>query len=161
MFKETEDIEPVKHVRMSEKGLETIREASHNDNALTELAKVIHQGWQEHKRDVQPSLRMYWPYRDKLVTYNNIIFKGSKVVIPERLRSVMLQRRHQSHQRPEACIRRERDVIFWPGIASEIRHLVSQCSTCNSYGAQQQKEPLMLPEIPNMPWSIVAQDQTS
>ena len=110
------------------------------------------------KRDVQPSLRMHWPYRDELVTYNNIIFKGSKVIIPERLHSVMLQRTHQSHQRPEVCIRRERDEIFWPGMASEIRHLVSQCSTCNIYGAQRQKEPLMLPEIPNTPWNIVAQD---
>ena len=71
----------------------------------------------------------------------------------------MLQRAHQSHQGPEVCIRRARDVMFWPGMASEIRHLVRQCSTCNSYAAQQQqKEPLILPEIPNTPWNVVAQD---
>ena len=150
-----QDIEPAKHVRLSQKGLETIREASHNDDALTELTNVIHQGWPEHKRDLQPSLRTQWPYRDELVTSS---LKRSKVVISEQLHPLMLQRAHQSHQEPEVCIRRARDVIFWPGVASEIRHLISQCSTCNSYGAQQQKEPLMLPEIPNTPWNIVAQD---
>jgi len=49
-------------------------------------------------------------------------------------------------------------VMFWPGMASDIRDLVSQCSTCNSYEAQQQKEPLVLLEVPNTPWKIVAQD---
>ena len=73
LFKEIEDIEPAKHVRLSEKGLDTIREASHNDDTFTKLVKVIHQGWPEHKRDVQPSIRMYWPYRDELVTNNNRI----------------------------------------------------------------------------------------
>ena len=57
LFKETEDIEPAKHVRLSEKGLSTLREATRNNNTLTELAKVIHQGWPEHKQDVQPSIR--------------------------------------------------------------------------------------------------------
>ena len=158
LFKEIEDIEPAKHVRLSEKGLETIREASRNDATLMELAQVIHQGWPAYKRDVQLSLRTHWPYRDELVTYNNIIFKGSKVVIPEQLHPLMLQRAHQSHQGSEACARRARDVIFWLGMASEIKHLVSQCPTCNSYGAQQQKEPLKSSEIPNTPWTIVAQD---
>ena len=49
LFKEIEDIELTKHVRLSEKGLSTLREATRNDNTFTELAKVIHQGWPEHK----------------------------------------------------------------------------------------------------------------
>ena len=51
-LKEIEGIEPAKHVRLSEKELETIREASRNDDTLMELAKVIHQGWPDHKRNV-------------------------------------------------------------------------------------------------------------
>ena len=43
-------------------------------------------------------------------------------------------------------------------MASEIRHLASQCSTCSDYKAKQQKEPLLSPEIPTTPWTIVAQD---
>ena len=80
------------------------------------------------------------------------------MVIPEKMHPIMLQRTRQSHQGPEACVRCARDVIFWPGMASENRQLANQCATCNSHVAKQQKEPLMLPEIPNTPWTIVAQD---
>ena len=41
---------------------------------------------------------------------------------------------------------------------NEIRHLASQCSTCNDYTTKQQKEPLLSPEVPTRPWAIVAQD---
>ena len=54
----------------------------------------------------------------------------------------MLHRIHSSHQGPVACVRRARDVTFWPGLTKEIIHLASQCSTCNEYAAKQQKEPL-------------------
>ena len=37
----------------------------------------------------------------------------------------MLQRVHTSHQGPDACMRRATDVIFWPGMAKEIRHMIS------------------------------------
>ena len=74
------------------------------------------------------------------------------------MRTLMLKRIHASHQGPETCVRRARDVIFWPDMSSEIRHLASQCSTCNDYKAKQQKEPLMLSETPTTPWAIVAQD---
>ena len=74
------------------------------------------------------------------------------------MHALMLQRIHSSHQGPEACVRRARDVIFWPGMANEIQHLANQCSICNEYMAKQQKEPLLSSEIPSAPWSIVAQD---
>ena len=158
LFKEIEDIDPAKHVRLSEKGLTELREATRNDNTLKDLAKAIHRGWPELKQDIQPSIRTYWPYRDELIADNNIIFKGSKVVIPESMRSLMLQRTHASHQGPDASVRRARDVIFWPGMASKIRYQASQCATCNSLAAKQQKQPLMSPEIPTTQWAKVAQD---
>ena len=68
----------------------------------------------------------------------NIVLKGTKVVVPKAMRA--------------------RDVIFWPAMTKEILHLVSQCSICNKYAAKQQKEPLMSPEVPTAPWSMIAQD---
>ena len=73
------------------------------------------------------------------------------------MRPLMLKRTYLSHQGSEACVRRARDVIFWPGMAREIQYLASQCPTCNDYVAKQQKEPLMSPEIPTTPLAIVAQ----
>jgi len=70
----------------------------------------------------------------------------------------MLKKVHASHQGAEACIRRAKDVLFWPEMNSEITNMVSQCAACNEYQSRQQKEPLMTPEIPTRPWQMVAQD---
>ena len=79
-------------------------------------------------------------------------------MIPKSLCALMLQRTHTSHQGPDNCVQRAQDVIFWPGMASDIRHLASQCFRCSDYKAKQQKEPLLSPEIPTTLWTIVAQD---
>ena len=157
VYKEIEEIDPAKHVRLSAKGIVDLRKATIQDDTLSELAKVIRHGWPDLKQNVPLSIRAFWPFRDELVVDNSIIFKGTKVVIPKSMRTLMLQRIHTSHQGPDACVRRARDVIFWPGMASEIQHLASQCSTCCDYKAKQQKEPLLSPEIPTTPWTIVAQ----
>ena len=70
----------------------------------------------------------------------------------------MLLRIHSSHQGAESCIRRAKDVLFSPGMTSEIKEREGQCSTCNEYLSKQQKEPLMTYKIPTRPWKMVAQD---
>ena len=74
-------------MRLSDNGLATLREATLKDDTLKELIKVIHNGWPELKQDLQPSIRTYWPYRDELVADNNIIFKGTKAVVPKSMRT--------------------------------------------------------------------------
>ena len=81
LYKEVEETEPAKYVRLSENGLDNLREATLKDDTLKELIKAIHNGWPELKQDLQPSIRTYWPYRDDLVADNNIIFKGTKIVV--------------------------------------------------------------------------------
>ena len=158
LYKEIQDIDPAEHVRVSERGLAKIRAATQKDPTLQEVAKTIHQGWPESKQDVPLLIRAFWPFRDELTEHDKIIYKGTKIIIPKSMQPETKQRIHISHQGPDACVRRAKDVVFWPGMASEIRHLVSQCSVCNDYAAKQQKEPLISTEIPSRPWSIVAQD---
>ena len=65
---------------------------------------------------------------------------------------------HKSHLGINACIRRAKDVIYWPGMAGEITDAVKMCSTCCEFMDKQQKEPLMTHKIPHLPWSKVGQD---
>ena len=52
LYKEIEEIDPAKHVRLSEDGLATIRKATLQDDTLTELTKVIYQGWPDLKQNI-------------------------------------------------------------------------------------------------------------
>ena len=158
LYKEIQDIDPAEHVRVSERGLAKIRAATQQDPMLQEVAKTIHQGWPESKQDVPLLIRAFWPFRDEPTEHDKIIYKGTKIIIPKSMQPEVKQRIHISHQGLDACVQRTKDVLFWPGMASKIRHLVSQCSVCNDYAAKQQKEPLISTEIPSKPWSIVAQD---
>ena len=158
MYKEIEEIDPVKHVRLSVQGLANLREATNQDDTLKELIKPIRQGWPELKQKVLLSMRAFWPFRDELLIDNSIIFKGTKVVIPKSMHTLMLQRTHASHQGSEAFVQWARDVMFWPGMANGIRHLASQCVTCSDYKTKQHKEPSLSPEIPTTPLVMVAQD---
>ena len=104
MYKEIEEIDSAKHVWLSVQGLANLREATSQDDTLTELTNVIRQGWPDLKQKVPLSIRAFWPFRDELVVDNRIIFKGTKVVIPKSMRTLMLRRTHASHQGPEACV---------------------------------------------------------
>ena len=38
------------------------------------------------------------------------------------------------------CIRRAQDVIFWSGLATDIKEMVSHCDVCSNFMCTQQKE---------------------
>ena len=87
-----------------------------------------------------------------------MLYKGDRVIVPTALRKEMMKRIHASHQGQQACLRRAKDALFWPGMNSQITEAVSNCSLCSAYQTAQPKEPLITPELPGRPWSIVTQD---
>ena len=70
----------------------------------------------------------------------------------------MVKKVHSSHIGVEGCLRKARDVLFWPGTSAEIKDSIGKCNTCNSYLKNQQKEPLIPHDPPKQPWSHVAVD---
>ena len=100
----------------------------------------------------------YWTYRDEIGVCNEVQYKGDRVIVPTALRKEMMKRTHASHQGQQACLRRAKDALFWSGMSSQIKEAVSNCSLCIEYQSAQPKEPLITPELPSQPWSIVAQD---
>ena len=40
---------------------------------------------------------------------------------PKKLREVMKQKIHSSHMGTEACLRRARESIYWPGMCAEMK----------------------------------------
>ncbi|XP_041475701.1 uncharacterized protein K02A2.6-like [Lytechinus variegatus] len=115
-------------------------------------------GWPETKDDVPVVVREYYNYRDEITVQNGVLYKGMKVIVPSAMRALMLNRVHSSHLGVDACVRRARDVLFWPGMQAEVKEKVTQCSTCNAFQPKQQKEPMLSYDIPSRPWSIVSQD---
>ena len=70
----------------------------------------------------------------------------------------MLTKIHASHIGIQGCLRRAREVLYWPGMNKDIEDHVAKCEVCNSQPAAQGKEPLICHEIPSRPWEKIAVD---
>ena len=138
--------------------VEIIRKATLEDCTMNGLKAMIKYGWPSLKKDVPHRLRRYIPFKEQLSTADGLVFKGERILIPEAAREQMKQRSHASHIGLQGCLRRAREVIFWPGMSQEIENYISQCTVCMEYGRKQQKETLKSHAISSRPWQNIACD---
>ena len=141
-----EGVNAAEFLRISNDGLKNIERLTEADNQLQRLKMTVLRGWPETKQEIEPLTAEYWTYRDEIGVYSGVLYKGDRVVVPTPLRQEMMKRK---------------DALFWPGMSSQIKEAVSNCSLCVEYQTAQPKEPLITPELPSGPWSIVAQDMYS
>ena len=155
---DVEQINASEFIRVSDDGLRSIQRETEADAKLQRLKEIVLRGWPETKPEADPSVAEYWTFRDEISIYNGVLYKGDRVIVPTVLRKKLLSRIHASHQGEQACLRRARDALFWPGMSQQFKDLVSSCSLCADFAPAQAKEPLMTPELPKRPWSVIAQD---
>ena len=144
---------PIKESRLKE-----IRDKTNGDETLQLLKNTIMHGWPDHKTLLPMSLTPYFVCRDELTVQDGIILRGERIVIPASLRREMKEKIHAGHAGINSCLRRARDLIYWPGISAEIRQYVESCNTCASYSSIQSKEPLHLHDTPSRPWEKIGTD---
>jgi len=143
---------------VSDRKKEEIQSLTEQDPQLVILKQVIIEGWPEKRSSCQSEIIDYWNYRDTLSVVDGLILKGHKIVIPQALRQKMLETVHSGHLGIEKCLKRARDVLFWPRISADISDLVSKCSICLERRSSNQKEPLITHDVPEYPWQKVATD---
>ena len=116
------------------------------------------QGWPNDKSSVPPEALPCFNQRDELTVQNGLIFKGERVVVPKKLQEVTKEKLHSSHMGTEACLRRARESIYWPGMCAEIKQLLESCETCRQYDCGQPKETLRSTAVPTSPWERITTD---
>ena len=62
---------------------------------MVKLSQTIAGGWPRHRWDCEPMIRQYWPIRDELHVIQGVVYAGERVIIPNSIRSEMLQKRHE------------------------------------------------------------------
>eukprot|EP00918_Siedleckia_nematoides_P068218 GHVU01148538.1.p1 GENE.GHVU01148538.1~~GHVU01148538.1.p1 ORF type:complete len:917 (+),score=68.85 GHVU01148538.1:344-2752(+) len=147
--------------RIKDDRLKQIRAATAEDKTLKDLGTVIVAGWPSEKSDLPQYLKPYFDYRDELSVYCGVIYRGERIVIPTSLRQDVKKRVHAGHLGINSCLRRARDLVYWPGMSTEIRQHVEACGTCATYAERQAQDSPMISEIPERPWHKVAADLLS
>ena len=156
---ELESLDLMQALKVTPERLDQLQHSiSHNDT-LQALKTTILTRWPMQKDQVPIKIREYWSYHNKLLVHNGVLFKGSRVVIPQLLRPEVKSRIHSSHLGVEACLCKARDTVFWPGMYAEVRDQIKQCSICNEFQAKNQKLPMQSHELLDRLWSRVVADQ--
>ena len=135
----------VRYLLISDQRLDEIRAETRKDQSLRELSETILVGWPEHKDDTAALTHPYFSMRDELTLQDGLVFKGNSVVIPRSLRAEMKMKIHSSHHGIEACLRRARECIYWPGISAEMKQGISACETCRELDSMTLPKETLMP----------------
>ena len=138
--------------------LHDVEMATLTDETMQDLLRVIRNGWPVRKTEVKETLKPYFDFRDTLSHQEGIILKGSRLLIPETLRSTMRNRLHAAHLGYDSMMRRARDAIFWPGMQRDIKQLSEACDVCQKYKPCNPKETMHTVEDGSKPWNKIAVD---
>ena len=139
-------------------GFKMLQDLSNTDPELLLVKHFILKGWPQNKETIPDSCKKYLPFLDELSVHNDLILKGLNIVIPQKYRSQALENLHKGHLGISSCLRRARECMFWPGMSKDIISMVENCIVCQKSQKSHPVEPMILKEIPKLPWEIVASD---
>ena len=133
--KSDEEVERIHSVNFLPVSEPQIQETA-NDPVLQSLKAVILTGWPSESESLPSALHSILQY--KRLTgctrwYNLQVEddKGPKCVIPTSLRPMIKEKLPRSHISIQGCLRRAREVGYWPNMNRELTEFISKCETCN------------------------------
>ena len=118
------------------------------------LHAVFIQGWPENRADVPESVQPYFDVRDSLTILDELLSKGQLLVMGKQI----MEEIHTTHIGIEACIRRARDILYWPRMATELKQYIAKCDISLVLPSGQGKEPIVQHALVARPWAKVGAD---
>ena len=152
---EVNEINLTAHLPMSPAKYKEFQHATSEDPVMQAVRDAVLTGWPKNKGSAPAEIKQYWTCKDEISCVDGLLFKGNKVIVPESLRSPMLDIIHESHQGMVKCKQRARELLYWPGMASQIEDTVAKCQICSQHQKAQAKEHMIASEAPNRPWSKI------
>ncbi|XP_063388061.1 uncharacterized protein K02A2.6-like isoform X1 [Cydia fagiglandana] len=131
---------------------------TNEDATLSCLKDYIHNGWPNSKNNLNELVKPFWNFRNELSLVDQIILRNNLIVIPVALQKMMLEIIHEGHLGLNTCLRRAKNVLFWPGLTSQIKELCNNCQTCALFRKNNTKEPIQFHDIPRLPWLKLGTD---
>ena len=119
------------------------------------LADTLSRGWPDEKSSLPMEVTPYHSFRDELSVQDGLIIKQDRVVIPFSMRSEIKQLLHSTHSGIDACLKRARECLYWPGMTGDIKQYISACEICQSYQSSNQPESLQPHELPSRQWEKI------
>ncbi|KAL9953715.1 hypothetical protein ACROYT_G041171 [Oculina patagonica] len=155
---EVNEVNLTAHLPISPERYLELQKATANDSVMQVLQDIVLEGWPDKRAEVPLAIRQYWTFREEISCIDGPLFKGQKLIVPHALRAQMLEKIHESHQGIVKSKQHARDLLFWPGMMTQIEEQVAKCFKCSQYQTAHAKEPMIITETLERPWSKIAAD---
>ena len=132
--------------------IQEIEHQSAQDTELSMLRGCIYQG------DWNKCPPAYKAVRYELSVLGKLILRGTRIVVPEKLRNQILDLAHEGHQGVVKTKQRLRSKVWWPGMDRGVEHKCRVCHGCQLVSQPSPPEPMKRTELPTEPWQDLAAD---
>ena len=156
------DVIPVHHITqsapVSKARLQELRLATQSDPTLPSLAKTVHEGWLQSKKDCPKQLLDFWSFRQEISKEDGLLYKNQRLIVPHSEKLETLKVLHLGHYAVDKMQLRALETVYWPGINKDILKQYQSCKTCIKHSKSQRYGPLQSHPTPELPWHTVATD---
>lgn len=146
--------------------LADIQSATAQDPTLQTVIKLVNSGRWYSASDITPenanlaALHSFKNVKDDLCVNaeQNIILKGTQLVIPAKLQKQIIKLAHEGHQGVSKTKSFIRSKVWFPGMDKAVEEEVEKCIPCQANTNRSIKEPLSMSELPKGPWQNLSID---
>lgn len=151
----SEDADDLFHVLQIEDLPITSAEIQRETRKEKVLASVLYQAMNGWEITDDSLMKPYFTRRNELTVSHGCLLWGIRVIIPIKFRNRILELLHSSHPGVVKMKALARGHVWWPGIDSDIEHLVKSCTGCQINQHAPALTPLHPWEWPETPWQRV------
>nr|XP_039253416.1 uncharacterized protein K02A2.6-like [Styela clava] len=127
------------------------------DADLMEVYDSVMKGW-SLSQSQKPNIKPYYFHKREITAHDGCLMWGSRVIIPNSLRSRLLKELHDGHVGIVKMKSLARSYFWWPGLDKDIENMIKNCNDCQMQQNEPSKAPLHHWEWPQAPWIRVHVD---
>ncbi|XP_033733620.1 uncharacterized protein K02A2.6-like [Pecten maximus] len=127
-----------------------VRRETQRDPILSEVLDCVFRGTSKLPKD-----DVFKPYRNReteLTCHQNCVMWGNRVVVPETLRTTVLEELHDGHLGIIRMKNLARSYVWWPNIDSNIEQMCKSCVGCQTTSNMPKAAPVHPWDWPTTPW---------
>ena len=137
--------------------LSQLRDSQRHDEVCAKVRKCCVEGWPKYLSSTDTLLRPYWEVQDELTMVDDLLLRGTRIVVPSSERLDILEKIHTGHLGIVKCRARANRSVWWPGMSTLIEEMVNRCSICKELRPLK-REPLLPTAWPEHPWEMLGSD---
>ena len=130
------------------------RESEFDEELMIVREAIRSNGWES--REVPLAYKVI---RHELTAIGQLILRGTRIVIPLKLRDKVVNLGHEGHQGIVKTKQlRLRSKVWWPSMDKDAKRKCRNCKECILVTVETQKEPIVRTPLPHNPWEVLSMD---